>query len=213
MGRFLRAQPAIPASIKLRPRWRGWLFPLVAITLGISGVVCVRTRGTPTTTSSQDLARYHDRTFRVSRVVDGDTFDIEARDGDKPVTRIRLWGVDTPEVARDSTPGMHFGAEASAFAKRKLADQQVHIVLSPERSRGKYGRLLAYAFMKRGGAMFNEMLLEEGYAYADLRFRHHYYDRFKTIERQARKAGHGLWAEITLEKMPAWKQRFETRGR
>jgi micrococcal nuclease len=77
------------------------------------------------------------------------------------------------------------------------------------RTRGKYGRLLAYVFMKRGGRMFNEMLLEEGYAYADLRFNHHYYDRFKTIEKQARKAGKGLWANVTTDKMPAWKQRIE----
>ena len=104
------------------------------------------------------------------------------------------------------------GLEASAYAKKVLAGRDVHVVLSPKRSRGKYWRLLAYMFLERGGRMFNEMLLKEGYAYADLRFEHHYYDRFKRIEKRARKAGVGLWADIALDKMPAWKQRFERRN-
>jgi endonuclease YncB( thermonuclease family) len=64
-------------------------------------------------------------------------------------------------------------------------------------------------FLTRGGRMFNEMLIEEGYGYADLRFDHLYFDRFRKTEAQARKAGVGLWKDVTLEKMPAWKQRFE----
>ncbi len=145
----------------------------------------------------------------MSRVVDGDTFDIDAPDGDKRVTRIRLWGVDTPEVGGGGKGVRHFGPEASAFAKETLDGRRVHVVLSPLRSRGKYGRLLAYVHVSRGGRMFNEMLLEEGYAYADLRFPHHYKKRFEGIEKRARKAGVGLWSEVTLDKMPAWKQRFE----
>ncbi len=175
------------------------------------GVVCTRSADRPVSepTPSADIARYHDRSFRVARIVDGDTLDIDAPDGAKPLTRIRLWGVDTPEVVGRERGDMHFGPEASAFAKRILAGREVHVVLSPKRTRGKYGRLLAYVFLTRGGPMFNERLLEEGYAYADLRFRHHYYDRFKRIENQARRSGIGLWADITPEKMPGWKQRFE----
>ena len=60
--------------------------------------------------------------------------------------------------------------------------------------------------------MFNEMLLEEGFAYADLRFDHHYYNQFKAIEKRARQTDRGLWADITLDKMPHWKQRFERRA-
>ena len=90
-----------------------------------------------------------------------------------------------------------------------LTGRDVHVVLSPGRTRGKYGRLLAYVYLERGGRMFNEALLEEGCAYADLRFAHHYYDRFKEIERGARQSGVGLWAGVSLEGMPEWKQRFE----
>ena len=142
-------------------------------------------------------------------MVDGDTLDIEAPDRDRSVTRIRLWGVDTPEVAQGGRSDMHFGPESSAFARRTLEGRTVHVVLVPQHTRGKYGRLLAYVFLDRGGRMFNEMLLEDGYAYADLRFKHPYFQQFKALEKRARKSGIGLWKNVTLEHMPQWKQRFE----
>jgi len=107
---------------------------------------------------------------------------------------------------------MYFASEATDFARRTLEGRSVHVVLSPESTRGKYGRLLAYVYLERGGPMFNEMLLEQGYAYADLRFKHHYYKQFKDIETRARRDGRGLWADVTVEQMPDWKQRFERKG-
>jgi micrococcal nuclease len=173
-------------------------------------LVCDRTRRAPV--ADDDWTRYHDRSFAVKRVLDGDTLIIEAPDRDKEVTRIRLWGVDTPELARGKKAGMHFGTEAKAFAERTLMGRRVHVVLSPKRTRGKYGRLLAYVYLERGGRMFNELLLEEGYAYADLRFPHHYFKQFKAVEKRARKDGVGLWAGITRQQMPQWKQRFERKA-
>ena len=210
-------RPRIPDSIVLPPIWRRHAPVLLTLGIVATGLVCTRSidrrtaggRSGVAPTVGGDIDRYHDRTFRVSRVVDGDTLDIEIADRDKSVTRIRLWGVDTPEVAGTRGGEMHFGPEASAFAKRTLTGRDVHIVLSPKSTRGKYGRLLAYVFMSRGGQMFNEMVLEEGYAYADHRFDHHYMDRFKRIEKQARRSGAGLWKDVTFDTMPSWRQRFE----
>lgn len=207
MRRFLRSRSAAPDSVTLPAPWRRYGLKALILVALAAAVVCSRSTRTPVRTDDQ--ARYHDRSFGVVYVVDGDTLDIDAPDGAKPVTRIRLWGVDTPEMGRGKGPPMHFGAEAKEFAQRTLMGRLVHIVLSPKRTRGKYGRLLAYVFLERGGRMFNEMLLEEGYAYADLRFDHHYFDRFKTIEKRARRSGVGLWAGVTTDQMPTWKQRFE----
>jgi endonuclease YncB( thermonuclease family) len=162
-------------------------------------------------TRSDDWAVYHDRTFSVSRVIDGDTLDIDCPDATtgKPRTRIRLWGIDAPETGYGSSADMYYGSEASAFAQELLDGQQVHIVLSTKKTRGKYGRLLAYVYFERGGRMFNEMILEEGCAFADRRFAHHYVDRFEAIEKRARKAGAGMWAGIKSADMPAWRQRYE----
>ena len=196
---------SLPPSITIR-RSRRFLGSALGALLVAAAIVCDHQRNP---VPGGDASRYHDRTFRVARVIDGDTLDIKVPDRDKPVTRIRLWGVDTPEVGGHGGSAMHFGSQASAFAHRTLDGQSVHVVLSPRRTRGRYGRLLAYVFLTRGGRMFNEMLIEEGYGYADLRFDHLYFDRFRKTEAQARKAGVGLWKDVTLEKMPAWKQRFE----
>ena len=210
--RFRKA--SIPASIVLPPRWRRNKSVLILVAIVLAGLFGVRSADRKATTGGggEDFRRYHDQTFRVARVVDGDTFDIDAPDGGKPVTRIRLWGVDCPETGHGRKPSMHFGDEAKAFVERTLGDRSVHVVLSPKRTRGKYGRLLAYVFLERGGEMFNEMLLAEGYAYADRRFPHHYKKAFETIEQRARRSGAGLWADVTVDKMPAWKQRFERSG-
>lgn len=206
-----RRRTSLPKSIRMPPRWRRMTSVPVIVGVLLLGLVCVRPGGgdTDAPTPSRDQAQYHDRSFRVARVIDGDTLDIEAPDGSKSVTRIRLWGVDTPEIGHGQGPDMHFGPEATAYAKRVLEGRTVHIVLSPKQTRGKYGRLLAYVFMSRGGAMFNEMLLEGGYAYADLRFPHHYSRSFRATEKRSRAAGAGLWAGVTPERMPAWKRRFE----
>jgi len=158
-----------------------------------------------------DVARFHERTFRVSRVIDGDTLDLAVPDGQRPHTRVRLWGVDAPEKAHGEQPGQWYAAEATAFAERILSGRDVLIVLWPERTRGKYGRLLAYVYLERGGSSFNEMLIEEGFAYNDPRFAHPLKERFRRVEKQARRDQVGLWAAVTLDDMPVWRQRFEKR--
>jgi len=197
----------LPPSIQLPPFWRRHL--AVCLIFISSTLLLVCNRVAVVTPSDDDWNRYNNKSFRVTRVVDGDTLDIDAPDGDKDTTRIRLWGVDTPEVSRGKKPGMYYGQHASTFAKETLTDREVYIVLSRKDTRGKYGRLLAYVFLERGGKMFNEMLIAQGYAYADLRFKHHYYSKFRDMEKRARRARVGLWADVTLEKMPKWKQRFE----
>ncbi len=210
-----RARRKLPDSITMPSRFRRNRGFFLAVLLIAAVVVCDRTRTRVATPPPRNVAvnadffRYHGRTFSVARVVDGDTLDIDAPDAGKPTTRIRLWGVDTPETGLGRTVEMFFGPEASAFAKSTLEGKRVHVVLSPRRTRGKYSRLLAYVFLERGGTMFNELLLEEGYAYADRRFPHHYKQQFEAIEKRARREGAGLWGSVEIDDMPPWRQRFE----
>ena len=207
MTRSSRHRSRVPESITHPSPWRRYAPRGLMVAAVAAALLCARSVRAPD--HANDHSRYNDRSVRVAHVVDGDTLDIDATDGDKPVTRIRLWGVDTPETTQSGRSAKFFGPEARAFAERTLTGRDVHIVLSPKRTRGKYGRLLAYVFLERGGRMFNEILLEEGYAYADLRFEHHYHDRFKVIEKRARKAAVGLWENVAIDQMPEWKQRFE----
>ncbi len=170
MRRAVPGRPSVPSSVSLLPWWRRR--PVLAGGLAVVAILVVYERGFGRLETHDDYTRYHDRIFDVVNVVDGDTLDVAAPDGDYPTTRIRLWGVDTPEVGSDDQPAMYFGPEASSFALRRLMGRQARLVLSPTKTRGIYGRLLAYVYVGPCGEMFNESLLEHGYAYADCRCPH-----------------------------------------
>jgi micrococcal nuclease len=91
--------------------------------------------------------------------VDGDTVLARLRSG--RVEKVRLLGVDTPEVVDPRKPVQCFGHEASAFTASTLVGRRVTLELDAE-PRDKYGRLLAYVIV--GGRRFNDELLAGGYA-------------------------------------------------
>jgi len=157
-------------------------------------------------TSSNDLEKYHTKTFTVVNVVDGDTLDIDIADGKYDHTRVRLWGIDTPETKNPQTGVMYFGPEAAEFTKELALGKQVTVYLDETRTRDKYDRLLAYVKLPDGGFL-NEVLLTEGFAYSDLRFKHDFYNKYKQLEAGARSRKKGLWEKVTPEQMPQWLQR------
>ena len=154
-----------------------------------------------------DFARYHEQQFSVVHVVDGDTLHLGVADAAGPVTTVRLLGIDTPELGGGGKEPMYFGREAAARAKKLALGQQVRIYLDERAgSRDRYDRLLAYVELP-DGPFLNEQLLLGGYAYADLRFRHSYYQKYQQLEASARALQEGLWAHVTPEQMPPWRQK------
>ena len=148
-----------------------------------------------------DEAKYDGKAFHVVRVIDGDTIDINVPDGKYPHTRIRLWGVDTPETVKPDTPVQHFGPEASRFTKRACSSRQVTLRLERRDLRDRYERLLAYVILP-DGRMLNRVLIEEGYGYADPRFEHTHQREFRKAQDAARTAGRGLWKDVTDADLP-----------
>jgi len=71
------------------------------------------------------------RTFRVLRVVDGDTFKVRY-DGD--VVGVRLWGIDAPERG---DPG---GSAATAALKKLIDAREVRLVFCGRHKRDNFGR-------------------------------------------------------------------------
>jgi micrococcal nuclease len=157
-----------------------------------------------------DFEKYHKKTFTVVKVVDGDTLDINIPDGKYNHTRIRLWGVDTPETKHTNIGVMYFGQEASDFTTKSALGKQVTIYLDEIDTRDKYNRLLAYIKLPNG-RFLNEALLSEGFAYADTRFHHSFYNRYKQLEAAARSQKKGLWEKVTPEQMPGWRKSETTR--
>ncbi len=155
-----------------------------------------------------DLEKYHKKMFTVVKVVDGDTIDIDIPDANKNHTRIRLWGVDSPETKSQYSSVMYFGPEAAEFTTESALGKQVTVYLEEHRTRGKYGRLLAYVQLP-DDRFLNEVLVAEGFAYADLRFRHNFYNKYPQLEASAQRQKKGLWEKVTREQLPEWLQRME----
>jgi len=135
---------------------------------------------------------------RVLEVVDGDTLKVNCPTlGNE---KVRLIGVDTPETKHPSKPVQYFGKEASTFTKKMAEGKDARLELEPgnavTKHRDKYGRLLAYVFIKQeNGTWFdlNAQLVAQGYGHAYTRFPFSRMEEFRKLEREAREAGRGLW--------------------
>ena len=153
---------------------------------------------------ASDLEKYHRKTFTVVNVADGDTFDIDIPDGHYERTRIRLLGIDTPETDSEQSGVIYFGLQAAEFTKKSALGKSVTVYLdAPNPTRGKYGRLLAYVKLPNGDFL-NEALLIEGCAYADSRFSHSFYNKYRQLQSLARSGKKGLWQNVTPDQLPQW---------
>jgi micrococcal nuclease len=94
----------------------------------------------------------------VTEVVDGDTIHVLLAG---QTERLRLIGVDAPELEHPPEPAECFGRESATFTQSSLDGRRVDIEFDVER-RDRFGRLLAYVF--RGGELFNRTLVSQGFA-------------------------------------------------
>lgn len=132
----------------------------------------------------------------VEHIVDGDTIDVRL-DGD--IERVRLLGIDTPEIAHAGTgdrPGNRaecFGDEAHAFTAAVVPPGTIVHLERDVVGRDDYGRLLAYV-RRDDGVELNYELVRQGYARPltiapNVAGR----DRFVQAARDAERDGAGLW--------------------
>lgn len=189
------------SSLHQRRYMKRRILTTVFVLLIGAGLIVLDRLGLLGTQTNSDYEKYHDRTFAVVRVIDGDTFDIDIPDGKYESTRIRLWGVDTPETVKPDSPVEHFGPEASRFTKQQCLNKTVRLELLPDKTRGKHGRLLAYVYFP-DGTMLNAQLISEGYGYADPRFDHPRKKDFAKLQKQARDAKLGLWKAVRNQDLP-----------
>lgn len=176
-------------------RWR-----VVAIIFVVLVISLADRSGWLLVSANDDFPRYHGRLVRVVAVIDGDTIEVDLPDlqRDRPTTRIRLWGLDCPELARAGQPAEHFAQEAKQFLQQIVQDQSVELWLEPTRLRGRYGRILAHVHTADGTSV-NAMMLEAGLGQADDRWPHALLLMYDRAEAQARRLERGLWQPATAE--------------
>ncbi len=132
----------------------------------------------------------------VEWIPDGDT--IHLADG----TKVRLIGLNAPEVAHRGDPAEPGGPEARKFLQDLLADQRVRLEIGEE-TRDKYDRTLAHV-LTADDTNVNARILRAGHAHAVVRPPNlsHLREYF-AAERAARKAGRGIWARPRYRVHPA----------
>lgn len=133
--------------------------------------------------------------YRVVHVTDGDTFNV--RIAGKSET-VRLIGMDTPETHDPRKPVQCYGAAAAQEAHLLLDGKQVRLVGDPTDSdRDKYRRLLRYVYLE-DGTLYNQYMVEHGYAFAYIIFPNIKLEQFKQWEAQAKQKRLGIWGSCQV---------------
>ncbi len=129
---------------------------------------------------------YHDRGV-VRQVFDGDT--LELSDG----RRIRLLGINTPELGHDERPSEPFAEPARTFLESLAPPgSRVRLRLDAE-SHDRYGRLLAHVFLSDGANVQGE-LLAAGLAMTLVVPPNEWNHRcYHSLENAARRESRGIW--------------------
>ncbi|MDJ0863656.1 MAG: thermonuclease family protein [Gammaproteobacteria bacterium] len=149
--------------------------------------------------------RMHARA-RVAYVYDGDTLRLS--DGDK----LRLIGLDTPELGRDGKASQPYARQARQAVKRLLRGRATVGLRYDAERRDRHGRQLAHLFLD-DGTNLQRVLLEEGLATA-LVFPPNLWLQacYAEAESRARAARRGLWRLASHRPVEAKRIPRSTRG-
>jgi len=104
---------------------------------------------------------------KVERVVDGDTVDVVLNLGFDIMykSRVRLYGIDTPESRTRNLDEKARGKMAGAFLKNKIdTGEKIVIQTKLKDSRGKFGRVLGNIIVD--GININQLMIDNYHAAA-----------------------------------------------
>jgi micrococcal nuclease len=137
----------------------------------------------------------------VERVVDGDTLVATSANATK--LRIRLTGIDAPEIAHRSDPGQPFGLESRRYLERLLLNRPVRLeMFGPDR----YRPILAVAWT--GDTNVNVRMVRIGFAevYRGSRCQA-YCKELIQAEAEAQRERQGIWSQDQHESPAAYRKR------
>ena len=126
----------------------------------------------------------------VKQVYDGDT--IRLADGKK----IRLIGINTPEMNYKTGNPEPFAQKAKAFLTREVLKQKIGLRFGSDK-KDRHGRLLAHIFLKDKSNL-QQALLKSGFAvYITIPPNLWQQDCYMNAEQEARKKNKGIWKRHT----------------
>jgi micrococcal nuclease len=176
---------------------------IILSAVAIAGFAAATTIGldSGSTASAAPVARPYKASATVTRVIDGDTVEVRLASG--KTERVRILGIDTPEIR----PRECYATEATAAARRLAQGKRVRLLGDrTQASRDSYKRLLAYVGLP-GGADLGQKLVAGGFAtvyvYNSRPFTR--VQSYRTAQAGAKTKRIGLWAScgtITSPKPP-----------
>ncbi|MBF0189275.1 MAG: thermonuclease family protein [Magnetococcales bacterium] len=123
----------------------------------------------------------------VKRVIDGDTFLVDRN------LRIRVLGIDTPELGRNGLADDPYAAEAMRRTRDLIDGRSVTLVFD-QQGMDDYGRILAYVKLIDGRDL-GEILLDEGLAMTYVRSPNlSRVEEYLAREERSRQQGMGIWS-------------------
>ena len=135
-------------------------------------------------------------TVQVAEIFDGDTVRLE--DG----RRVRLVGINTPEVAHRGKPAEPLAEVAKDQLQVLLNKRPIRLLVGQD-SHDHYGRVLGHLFDAEGNSIIASLLQQgAGFQVAivpNLR----YVDCYQQAQRQAREQKLGVWGHAFYEAIPA----------
>lgn len=176
---------------------------LIAL-LVITSACSTNTKITSYPTSTPDPSYYaSDRNIvHVTRVIDGDTVEVQFESGESD--KVRIIGVDTPEIFSPNQASEYgnitdldcldkWGDAATKYARNILNNKDIKLVHdSKVQKRDYYDRLLAYIDVS--GQDFGELLLKGGYARVYVEGESSRKNDYLQLERLAKSSRLGLWS-------------------
>ncbi len=144
---------------------------------------------------------------KVERVSDGDTLMAFTAEGTK--LRLRLLGIDAPEVPHREKPGQPFGEEAREYLTRLIGGRTIRVEsYGPD----GFNRILAMVFL--GTVNVNEEMVQQGLAevYRGAPCKA-YCRNLRAAELRAKQDRVGMWRQVDRYESPAvFRKRLNIRG-
>jgi len=133
-------------------------------------------------------AQHIDREVVVRYVHDGDTLHLTS--GEK----VRLIGVDTPELARKSRPNQAFAVQARDRLRQLVRNSSNKLALRLDTEHlDRYGRRLAHLYTQNGSSIAAQLLQEGLATLLAIPPNLNGLDCYAKIETQAQKTQRGVW--------------------
>jgi len=140
----------------------------------------------------------------VTRVIDGDTVVTETSNGTR--LKVRLYGIDAPELARAGKPGQPFAPESTSYLSSLVLGKTVRLDIW---AIDRYRRMVAMIWLD--GRNVNKAMISAGMAEAYVEYLKHEPNRsqFLKAERKAKEKKVGIWSlGRKYERPTAYKNRL-----